>query len=122
MQTSRRPKRSAAVKAKPQAKGLTVAVPAHVPAPEIARLLTAARKAHDAKKRAAGTVAADSKTSAPDYPTAEGYIREALRLRQEAHDLDPDHTDPAWQTDQLANKGVSHADMCAWMKIYLITP
>lgn len=89
---------------------------------EVARLLTAARKAHDAKKRAAGIVATDGKASTPDYPTAEGHIREALSLRRQAHGLDPDHTDPAWQADQLANRGVSHADLCAWFEKYLVTP
>lgn len=86
---------------------------------EVARLLTAARKAHDAKKRAAGTVQTDGKTSTPDYQTAEAHIREALSLRQEAHDLDPNHIDPAWQADQTANRGVSHADLCAWFEKYL---
>jgi len=89
----------------------------------VSDLLAAARKAHLAKKHAAGKVGSDGKvTSNPNYPTAEAHIREALRLRQQAHALDPQHLDPAWQTDQVENKGVPHQDLMAWFELYLEIP
>lgn len=53
-----------------------------------------------------------------DYPLAESHIAEALRLRLEAHALDPDHHDPAWADDTRANRGVSHDALVAFFQRY----
>jgi hypothetical protein len=89
----------------------------------IVALLGQSRAAHDRKKRAAGQTNKDGKvTRQPNYPEAEAEIREALRLRQQAHELDPEHQSPAWHADQLANKGLSHQQMCEWFETYLTIP
>ena len=57
-----------------------------------AELLKASRGAHRrAKAAAAGNSEAD--------------YREALRLRLEAHEADPEHTDPAWLADAVNASG-----------------
>lgn len=64
-------------------------------------LLVASRAAHDAKKRTVGVI--DSKGNViaqANYATAEQHIVEALRLRLEAHALDPEHAAPAWGDDR----------------------
>jgi hypothetical protein len=97
--------------------------PAPSLADTVAALLSQSRAAHDRKKKAAGLT--DKKgivTRHPDYPTAEAETREALRLREEAHALDPDHTAPAWSVDQAANKGLSHRQMCDWLAFYQTIP
>ena len=68
---------------------------------EVDQKLVASRAAHDLKKRKAGVI---DKTGAviaqPDYPAAEQCLVEALRLRLEAHDLDPEHTSAGWALDK----------------------
>ena len=89
----------------------------------VATLLAQSRAAHLRKKHHAGR--ADPKgrvLSAPDYPQAEHAIREAIRTREEAHALDPDHTDPAWVSDQALNHGVSHEVLMAFFRQYLLIP
>lgn len=90
---------------------------------QISALLGQSRAAHDRKKKAAGLTDKDGKiTRTPDYREAEAEMREALRLREEAHALDPDHTSPAWHADQLANKGLSHQQIVEWMQAYAEIP
>ncbi len=67
---------------------------------EVDRLLVASREAHTAKKRKAGVIDGSGTVIAqPDYPTAEQHIVEALRLRLEAHGLDPAHESSGWAQD-----------------------
>jgi hypothetical protein len=90
---------------------------------EVARLLALSREAHKRKKHAAGTVnARGDVASQPNYPLAEQHMAEALRLRLEAHALDPDHTAPAWSVDAAANKGISHAQLVSFMRRYAEIP
>lgn len=64
---------------------------------EVNRLLAESRAAHEAKKRKAGVIDRDGRVvTNPNWPEAEQHIVEALRLRVEAHALDPDHTAPGW--------------------------
>lgn len=85
---------------------------------EVHALLTQSRAAHTAKKRAAGlTDKHGNVTSHPNYPKAEQHIADALRLRLEAHDLDPDHTAPAWRDDTTP-----HAQLVAFYTEYLTIP
>lgn len=64
---------------------------------EVNRLLAASREAHNRKKRTAGVIDRDGRVIAPpNYSTAEQHIVEALRLRLEAHTLDPEHTADGW--------------------------
>src|SRR3990167_8808561 len=89
----------------------------------VAILLAQSRAAHLRKKHHAGR--ADKKgtvISPPDYPQAEQAIREAIRYREEAHTLDPDHTDPVWVSDQALNRGVSHEALLAFFRQYLTIP
>ena len=68
---------------------------------EVNRLLSASRAAHDAKKRKAGLIDREGKVKTkPNYAEAEQHIVEALRLRVEAHALDPDHTADGWSQDR----------------------
>lgn len=86
-------------------------------------LLAQSRAAHDRKKKAAGLTDKDGRvTRRPNYPEAEAEMRTALAFRQQAHDLDPEHTAPAWAADQIANKGLSHQQMCEWMQAYALIP
>lgn len=65
------------------------------------RLLQQSREKHTAKKRAAGVVDRDGRVvSAPNYQRGEAEIVEALRLRLEAHELDPEHTAEGWRDDR----------------------
>jgi hypothetical protein len=90
---------------------------------QITALLSQSRAAHDRKKRAAGQTDREGKiTSAPNYPQAETEMAEALKLRLEAHDLDPSHESTAWHTDQLANKGLTHQQLVDWMREYQTIP
>src|SRR3990167_1542909 len=93
------------------------------PKRSVATLLAQSRAAHLRKKHHAGK--ADKRGSVvppPDYPQAEQAIREAIRTREEAHALDPDHTDPAWVSDQALNHGVSHEVLMAFFRQYLLIP
>lgn len=89
----------------------------------VAQLLQQSRAEHMQKKQAAGrTDAKGMITSRPNHPKAEGHIREAIRLREEAHALDPEQTDPAWVADRAANNGVASEALLAWFRRYLTTP
>lgn len=64
---------------------------------EVNRLLSESRAAHGMKKRFAGVIdGLGTVIAPPNYPTAEQHIVEALRLRLEAHALDPKHTADGW--------------------------
>lgn len=90
---------------------------------QVSALLSQSRAAHDRKKKAAGQTDKDGKvTQRPNYPEAEGEIRLAMHLRLQAHQLDPEHTAPAWHSDQLANKGLTHDQMFDWFTQYLEIP
>ena len=68
--------------------------------PAVNRLLVASRAAHDMKKRNAGIInKAGDVIAKPNWPVAEQHIVEALRLRLEAHALDPEHTASGWAQD-----------------------
>ena len=93
------------------------------PKRSVATLLAQSRSGHLRKKHQAGKAdKRGSVVSPPDYPQAEQAIREAIRTREEAHALDPDHTDPAWVSDQALNRGVSHEALLAWLRQYLTIP
>lgn len=49
----------------------------------------------------------------PNYPQAEAHAANALRLREWAHELDPEHGDPEWKNDT-----VPHHEMVAFLKAY----
>lgn len=67
---------------------------------QVSDLLIASRAQHDQKRQSTGRTNREGVvTSQPNYPKAEGYIAAALRLRLEAHALDPDHLDPEWRRD-----------------------
>lgn len=60
-------------------------------------LLSASRAAHEMKKRRAGVIDSTGATIAPaNWAEAEHHLVEALRLRLDAHDLDPEHTASGW--------------------------
>lgn len=90
---------------------------------EVARLLSASREAHKRKKFSAGTINKNGDVaSPPNYPQAEQHLAEALRLRLEAHALDPEHTSEAWTVDALANRGVTHDALVAFFRQYPSIP
>lgn len=71
---------------------------------EVNRLLLASRAAHDMKKRNAGVIDKSGAVIAPpNYPKAEQHLVDALRLRLDAHDLDPEHTAEGWAADKVAD-------------------
>lgn len=85
---------------------------------DVGEKLRASRAAHERKRRSTGrNDAGGVLAEAPDYPKAEAHLAEALRLRLEAHDLDPDHTDPEWARDV-----VSHDDLVAFFRSYPLIP
>lgn len=82
-------------------------------------LLVASRAAHDRKRLAAGRVDRYGKVIAPpNWPVAEQHIAEALRLRLEAHALDPDHTASGWR-DDLASDDKLIAFYVAYAKPFI---
>lgn len=86
----------------------------------VATLLQQSRSAHLAGKLAAGRTDANGVVvSALDTVKAKASIYESLSLREDAHALDPDMSDPAWSADLGANKGVKSADLMAWFRQYL---
>jgi len=88
----------------------------------IAQLLQQSRSEHMLKKEAAGRTDSDGKIIYhPNYPKAEAHIREAIRLREDAHALDPEKRDPAWAED-FAQNGVKSEELLAWFRHYLTIP
>lgn len=84
----------------------------------VSDLLIASRAQHDQKRQHTGRTNREGiVTHQPNYPKAEGYIAEALRLRTEAHALDPDHLDPEWRRDV-----VPHEELMAFFREYPTIP
>lgn len=84
----------------------------------VADLLTASRQHALQRKRLAGRANKDGHiTHRPNYPAAEQAAAQALKLRLQAHDLDPDHTDPAWSDDPAP-----HAEIVAFLEAYASIP
>lgn len=83
-------------------------------------LLSAARTAHVEKKRKAGVINKQGTVIAsPDYATSEQHIVEALRLRCEAHALDPDHQASGWLIPiPPASRPVPEADLIRFYVAY----
>lgn len=85
---------------------------------QVADLLAASRAAHERKKQHAGRADKHGNvTHPPNYGRAEAEIAEALRLRREAHGLDPEHLDPAWALDR-----VPHTKLMAFYEAYPSIP
>lgn len=80
-------------------------------APSVSALLKRSRAHHANKTRYANQKRGSQHV--PNYPQAEAEIRDALRLRLEAHELDPTHSDPEW-----ANDTVPHDALIAFMRRY----
>lgn len=72
-------------------------------------LLAQSRAAHDDYRRCA------AKGRKPDGWQA--HLWDALTCREQAHALDPHHTDPAWSDDT-----VSHAELVAFYRKQLGVP
>ncbi len=87
----------------------------------VAELLTASRQAHQRYRlQHAGRIDKTGKVAhQPELKPSGEAIQDALRLRLDAHQLDPQHTDPAWLSDTEANKGVDHDAMVEFLGRYL---
>jgi hypothetical protein len=83
------------------------------PPSSVAEYLRASRSAHASYRL---------QSRSRDYPALEDLLYTALTTRQAAHALDPDQADPAWESDQQINKGVSSVDLLAFYEKYLVTP
>lgn len=82
---------------------------------QVGDLLAASRAAHARYRRHAGT--ADAKgniTRAYDATVCEPAITDALKTRLQAHELDPDHADPAWAQD-----GAQHQKLVTFYERFL---
>lgn len=76
----------------------------------VADLLAQSRAAHAKSKTLRGRINKDGHISqVPQLSEAGQAIQQALRTRLEAHRLDPQMTDPAWQADERLNKGQTSA-------------
>lgn len=72
----------------------------------VAELLAQSRQAHQRSFQSRGRINKQGTVShAPTLTEAGAQIREALRLRTEAHALDPQQADAAWLADRQAMKG-----------------
>lgn len=72
---------------------------------QVGDLLAQSRAAHATYRRYAGST--DRKgniTQAYDAVQCEPAVKLALETRLEAHKLDPEHTDPAWQQDDASHE------------------
>lgn len=86
-------------------------------ASRVADLLHQSRAAHADYRRASGRTDKDGLVvSAPDYAAAEAHVARALTLRQQAHDADPLHTDPAWDSEKHLR--FHHDDLVAFYRAY----
>jgi hypothetical protein len=80
---------------------------------EVNRLLQASRGAHARYRQAANT-------PPPNYQLSERHVLDALILRLDAHDRDPEHTVAGWRDDKAPD-----ADLIAFYVAYakpLVTP
>jgi hypothetical protein len=93
-----------------------VEAPAESPsAPTVASLLTRARS-HEASRRDVSNRRTGGRHT-PDYIAAQTHAIAALDLRLQAHDVDPQHTDPQWASDPL-----SHEQQVQWLRAYIARP
>jgi hypothetical protein len=90
--------------------------PADAP-PTVAELLRLSRHHAQQRKRHTGMQKNGAITSKPDYTQATLEAQQALDLRLQAHQLDPEHQDPAWLADP-----VPHAQMVSFLEKYITTP
>ena len=92
----------------------------HVPpVPTVAELLAQSRQAHLQYRAAAGTVDRTGKILKPyDGAKATPAVEEALAKRLHAHDLDPEHADPAWGNDGA----IEHAVLVRFYQSWLQRP
>lgn len=87
---------------------------------EVATLLQAARAAHTRYRTAAGRIGKSGKVvDAPDLRSCGLAVREALKARADAHVLDPQSLDPAWQEDTQAMQGHTNDALMAFYVAYL---
>jgi hypothetical protein len=89
---------------------------------QVKALLQHSRAAHALKLTCTGKSKNGQVIEPPNWPTAEAHIRDAIRHREQAEALDPQHTAPAWAEDQAANKGQTSAAMQTWFRHYLTIP
>ena len=86
----------------------------------VGALLEQSHAAHQRSLSVRGRIDRHGRISAPPQLRAAGAaVQEALRLRCEAHALDPEHLDPAWIEDQQANRGRTHEAMVTFLGRYL---
>lgn len=83
--------------------------------PSVAALLTRSRAHHQRKTELANRFR--GKVHVPNYRQAEHEAAQALALRLQAHDLDPNHLDPEW-----ANDKAPHAEIVAFLTKYESLP
>lgn len=88
----------------------------------VADLLERSRTAYQQKRMAPGRQMRGMVVTPRTYVRSEQCIAEALRLRNEAEAMDPDHLSPAWLDDQALNAGVSHREWVVLFHQYLTTP
>lgn len=96
--------------ADPQTESIPAATGA-APMPSVAQLLAESRAHHANKNKLANRKV--NGQPAPDYPSAEAEIAQALKKRLQAHGMDPQHLDPSWSLDRA-----SHADLVAFYQLY----
>jgi hypothetical protein len=86
----------------------------------VAELLAASRTCHQRYRQHAGRISAHGAVAShPDVWMASAQVREALRLRTEAHALDECHMDDAWIEDRQAMKGQTSDQLIAFYVKYL---
>ena len=78
----------------------------------VSALLEQSRLAHMRYRDAAGKIDSTGKVSTQaDLQQCEQAVRDALAARMDAHALDPEHADPAWQVPAVSHKPQSHHEM-----------
>ncbi len=88
----------------------------------VAELLQQSRAAHRRYRESAGHVKASGDVAIhPNDEAARLAVVDALRFRNEAHDLDPAMDDFAWADDLAANKGVSSERMREFFSSFFVT-
>ncbi|HJP60598.1 MAG TPA: hypothetical protein VJ865_11375 [Gemmatimonadaceae bacterium] len=83
--------------------------------PTVAELLAQSKQAHTEYRRFAGSVDKKGKMIQPyDEQRCVAAVERAKSTREQAHALDPEHSDPAWQTN-----GVMHTELLAFYEKFL---
>lgn len=88
---------------------------AAVATPTVASLLSTARQAAKERKRLANL-------THPNYAAATAQAHAALEAREQAHQLDPAHADPAWAVDLAENRNIPHEQVVRFLRRYVDTP